>query len=66
MLRSYLRDEFNLLMRHDILSLEQIERAIEVAERASFLDRAPSIETSVASRRKADQEDAPMPVEVAG
>ena len=28
MLRSYLRDEFNLLMRHDILSLEQIERAI--------------------------------------
>jgi len=66
MLRSYLRDEFNLLMRHDILSLEQVERAIEVAEQASFLDRAPSIETSVSSRGDAGLADAPMPVEVAG
>nr|MBA2634529.1 hypothetical protein [Chloroflexota bacterium] len=66
MLRSYLRDEFNLLMRHDILSLEQVERAIEVAEQASFLDRAPTIETSVSSRGDAGLADAPMPVEVAG
>jgi len=66
MLRSYLRDEFNLLMRHDILSLEQVERAIAVAEEASFLDRAPTIETSVTSRDDARPADAPMPVEVAG
>jgi adenosine deaminase len=65
MLRSYLRDEFNLLMRHDILSLEQVQRAIEVAEQASFLDRAPTIERSVGSRADAGRGDAPIPVEVA-
>jgi len=53
-------------MRHDILSLEQVERAIAVAEEASFLDRAPTIETSVSSRDDARSADAPMPVEVAG
>jgi len=47
MLRSYLRDELQLLLRHEILSLEEVERAIEVAAAATFLDRAPMIESSV-------------------
>ena len=64
MLRSYLRDELNLLMRHDILSLEEVLAAIEVGERASFLDRAPTIETSVASRAERSEDDAPIPAEV--
>ena len=50
MLRSYLRDELALLMRNDILSIDEVRRAIEVAEEASFLDRAPVIESSVAGR----------------
>ncbi|HUF05964.1 MAG TPA: adenosine deaminase [Candidatus Binatia bacterium] len=55
MLRSYLRDELSMLMRNEILSLDEVHRAIEVAEQATFLDRAPVIEHS--SGR------APIPVE---
>jgi adenosine deaminase len=47
MLRSYLRDEFAMLMRHEILSLDEVHAAIEVAHEASFLDRAPVIESSM-------------------
>jgi adenosine deaminase len=47
MLRSYLRDEFAMLMRHEILSLDEVHQAIEVAQQATFLDRAPVIESSV-------------------
>jgi adenosine deaminase len=55
MLRSYLRDELAMLMRNEILSLDEVHHAIEVAEQATFLDRAPVIEHS--SGR------APIPVE---
>jgi adenosine deaminase len=50
MLRSYLRDEFALLMRHEVLSLEEVEQAVGVAREASFLDRAPTIDSSVTGR----------------
>jgi hypothetical protein len=43
-------------MRNEILSLDEVRHVIEVAEQASFLDRAPVIESS--SGR------APIPVEV--
>ncbi len=46
MLRSYLRDELSMLMRNEILSLDEVHHAIEVAEQAIFLDRAPVIEHS--------------------
>jgi adenosine deaminase len=44
MLRSYLRDELNLLLRHEILSEEEVARAIETGHRASFLDPVPASE----------------------
>jgi adenosine deaminase len=47
MLRSYLRDELNLLMRHDILAEEEVLAAIETGHQASFVDRAPAIERVV-------------------
>jgi adenosine deaminase len=47
MLRSYLRDEMNLLLRHDILSEEEVLQAIETGHQASFVDRAPAIERVV-------------------
>jgi len=47
MLRSYLRDELALLMRHEILSLDEVRHVIEVAEQATFLDRAAVIESSL-------------------
>ncbi|MEO7267117.1 MAG: adenosine deaminase [Candidatus Limnocylindria bacterium] len=56
MLRTYLRDELNLLLRHDILDMDGVARVVQIGEEASFLDRAPTIETSVSSR-------APIPVE---
>jgi len=47
MLRSYLRDELALLMRNEILSLDEVRRVIEVAKQATFLDRAPVIDSSL-------------------
>ncbi|HEX5579026.1 MAG TPA: adenosine deaminase family protein [Candidatus Limnocylindria bacterium] len=41
MLRSYLRDEIALLLRKEILSLDEVEQALAVAGEASFVDRAP-------------------------
>jgi len=64
MLRSYLRDELNLLMRHDILSLEEVERAIRTGVEASFLDRAPAVPSSVGGLEGGANGHAPIPVEV--
>jgi adenosine deaminase len=41
MLRSYLRDEIALLLRHEILSLEEVQAALATASQASFIGRAP-------------------------
>ena len=41
MLRSYLRDEIGMLLRHQVLSLSEVERALRTAERSSFVDRVP-------------------------
>jgi adenosine deaminase len=64
MLRSYLRDELAMLMRHEILSLDEVRTAIETGERASFLDRAPVIDTSVSGRESGGNGHAAIPVEV--
>jgi len=64
MLRIYLRDELNLLLRHEILSMDDVLGAVEVGAAASFLDRAPTIETSVGSRSDGGSTDAAIRVEV--
>ena len=43
MLRSTLRNEIALTLRHNILSLDEVERAIETGHAASFLQRAPGL-----------------------
>lgn len=67
MLRTFIRDEIALLLRHDILSLEEATRAIEIGHEATFLDRAPVIESSVTRRRfgrsDAGSDRAAIPVE---
>jgi adenosine deaminase len=60
MLRTYLRDELALLMRHEILSLDEAHQAIAVGAAASFLDRAPVISSSV----RTGNGHAAIPVEV--
>jgi adenosine deaminase len=64
MLRSYLRDELTMLMRHEILSLDEVRQVVEVGEEASFLDRVPVIETSVSGREDLANGHAAVPVEV--
>ncbi len=64
MLRTYLRDELNLLLRHEILDLDEVQEVLVTGSQASFLDRAPVIETSVSARGEERVGDAPMPVEV--
>jgi hypothetical protein len=64
MLRSYLRDELAMLMRHDVLSLDEVRHAIATGEAATFLDRAPVIESSVGSRAPGGNGHAAIPVEV--
>jgi hypothetical protein len=41
MLRSYLRDEIALLLRHEILSFEEVERTLQTARDATFVGLAP-------------------------
>jgi adenosine deaminase len=41
MLRSYLRDEVALVLRHGVLSMDEVERALETARRTTFVARAP-------------------------
>ncbi|HET7686128.1 MAG TPA: amidohydrolase family protein [Candidatus Limnocylindria bacterium] len=47
MLRSYLRDELHLLLRHGILDEDEALEAVETGHAASFVDRAPVIERVV-------------------
>jgi adenosine deaminase len=64
MLRTYLRDELALLMRHEILTLDEVRDAIAVGAAASFLDRAPVISSSVGERDEVTNGHASIPVEV--
>jgi adenosine deaminase len=63
MLRSYLRDELTLLMRHEVLSLEEVERAIRTGEQATFLDRGPAIPSSGSGLEGGANGHATIPIE---
>ena len=63
MLRQYLRDELNMLVRHSVLTLDEVATAIEVGERASFLN-GPSGGATVASGTQGLRDgDAPVAAE---
>ncbi|HET8587816.1 MAG TPA: hypothetical protein VFM74_08095, partial [Candidatus Limnocylindria bacterium] len=65
MLRSYLRDELNLLLRNEILTLDEVHRSLQVAHDASFVDRAPVREPAPLPLHHASADrDAPFSVEV--
>jgi adenosine deaminase len=66
MLRSYLRDELHLLMRHEILSLDEVQAAIQTGREASFLDRAPLARSSLAGDGDGADGRAPMALGVGG
>ena len=49
-LQRYLRDELALVLRHGILSLDEVHAAIETGHRSSFVDRVPAAERVPAAR----------------
>jgi adenosine deaminase len=63
MLHSYLRNELNLLLRNEILSLDEARGAIRRGHEASFLPRPPTVEGALADR---PAEAAPIAVEIGG
>lgn len=67
MLRSYLRDELALLMRHDVMSLDEVMLAVDTARRASFLTPAAMLDDPAdearTSTRRARRTGAPVALE---
>jgi adenosine deaminase len=63
MLRTVIRDELKLLLRHEIVSLDEARDAVETGHRASFLDRLPTIVSAVSRRPLDDDRRAAIPVE---
>ena len=51
-LERYLRDEFALVLRQDILSLEEVGRVIETGHQASFVDRVSAAERVPGARHR--------------
>jgi adenosine deaminase len=64
MLGSYLRDEVALLLRHGILSLDEVTEALDTGYRASFVDRVPSAERIPVDRVRRRSGAAPIALEV--
>jgi adenosine deaminase len=60
MLRSYLRHEIAIMLRHDILSLEEVREAINTASEASFLRGIPLAEQVHVEASGEPTSDAPM------
>ena len=67
MLRTFIRDELRLLLRHEILSIVEAQRVVRVGHEATFVDRVPVIESSAArrpfERSAGDGDHAAIPVE---
>jgi adenosine deaminase len=63
MLRTVIRDELKLLLRHEIVSLGEAQVAVETGHQASFLDRMPTTVSAVSHRPLDDDGRAAIPVE---
>ena len=64
MLRSHLRDEVKLLLRTEIMSLDEIGRAIETAHAASFLGDRQQPPEADSGRGNPIEERAPIALEI--
>lgn len=60
MLRSTLRNEIALMLRHGILSLDEVDRTIETGHAASFLRGVPGPVSSGSAERNGTPPDAPI------
>jgi adenosine deaminase len=64
MLRSHLRDELALMLRKEIMSLEEIGRAIETARAATFVDAGLPVGEGTGDGRSAVDDLAPIGLEI--
>ena len=64
MLRSHLREEVAMLLRTEMMSLEEIQRAIETAHGASFVDLAPLSPEAAAGSAMTPDHLAPIGLEI--
>lgn len=64
MLRAYLRDEVAMLLRHDILTLDEVQRALATADEASFVPDAPVPGTLGVPGEQASERRAAIALEV--
>ena len=64
MLRSHLRDELALMLRKEIMSLEEIGRAIETARAASFVDAGLPVGDGIGDGQSAIDGLAPIGLEI--
>jgi adenosine deaminase len=63
-LQRYLRDEFALVLRHGILSLDEVEQAIQAGHQASFVERVPAAERVPAVRDRGRDPSARVALEL--
>jgi len=64
MLRSYLRDEVKFLLRHEILTLDEIHAALRTADKATFLRRPTPVAGGENGREGVAERGAPIALEV--
>jgi adenosine deaminase len=64
MLQRYLHDEIATVLRHDILTFEEVQRSLDTAREASFVDRAPVPGGAREERGSRRRNDAAVAVEV--
>jgi adenosine deaminase len=64
MLRTHLRDELALMLRSEMMTLDEVRRAIETAHAASFLDDETEVVDGPADDRSAVDGHAPIALEI--
>ena len=64
MLRTHLRDELSFMLRSEMMTLEEVGRAIETAHRASFLQAEPALDDRLAPDGGSPEGLAPIALEV--
>jgi adenosine deaminase len=64
MLRTHLRDELALMLRSEMMTLDEVRRAIETAHAASFLDDGTELVGSPSDDRSGVDGHAPIALEI--
>jgi hypothetical protein len=64
MLRSHLRDELALLLRTEMMTLDEIGQAIATAHAATFIADLPPLDDRSTSDRSVTDDHAPIALEI--